>query len=187
MYVLVLVLLAQAQVSSNTPPPPPEPPKWEIFMGLQGGLRPDSLGAGGAGLLGVNRQLLSFLRVELALGLGAYAQPTDVVTLIRLGARLEWPNLGRLHPFVNVAFAHQHEAGWEHVRTDPLPAIIGLSAHGVNHRSGVETGLGVAYDLPGRKGVPVSGRVGIKAAVTHLLGVGSPRFVELTTLVGLCF
>lgn len=187
MNVLVLVVLAQAQVSSTQPAVPKEPPKWEVFVGLQGGLRPDTLGGGGGALLGVNRQLFKWLRAELALGLGVYAQPVDVLTLIRLGARLEWPTDGRLHPFLAVAFAHQHETGWEHVKHDPVPAIIGLSEHGVHHRSGLETGLGLAYDLPARKGLPISGRVGVKAAVTHLLGEGSPRYLELTTLVGLCF
>ncbi len=188
MNVLVLVLLAQAQLSSTQPAVPPrEPPKWEVFMGLQGGLRPDSMGGGGGMLLGVNRQFFSFLRAELSLGLGAYAQPIDVLTMIRIGARLEWPNLGRLHPFLLVAFAHQHEAGIESVKADPIPVVLGLSENGVNHRSGLETGLGLSYDLPGRKGAPVSGRVGVKVSVTHLLGVGSPRYVDLTTLVGLCF
>lgn len=184
---LVMVLLAQAQVSSAQPAVPREPPKWEVFMGLQGGVRPDTLGGGGGALLGLNRQLFSWLRAEISLGVGAYSQPTDVLTMIRLGARLEWPNLGRLHPFVVVNFAHQHEAGWEHVVADPVPVVIGLSEHGVNHRSGIETGLGVSYDLFARKGVPVSGRIGVKASLTQFLGVGPPRYIDLTTLVGVCF
>ena len=185
----LLVLLSQAQVSSTQPEAPPrDPPKWEVFMGLQGGIRPDTLGGGGGALLGVNRQIFSWLRAELSLGLGVYSQPVDVLTMIRLGARFEWPNLaGRLHPFILVSFAHQHEAGWEHVKMDPFPVIVGLSEHGVHHRSGIETGLGLAYDLPGRKGSWLSGRLGVKASVTHLLGEGSPRYVDLTTLVGLCF
>ena len=69
----------------------------------------------------------------------------------------------------------------------PIAVVLGLSEHGVHHRSGLETGLGVAYERPGRKGVPVSGRVGIKASITHLLGEGVPRSFDFTTLVGLCF
>lgn len=160
-------------------------------MGLQGGLRPDSVGFGGAGFLGATRQIVSFLRAELGLGLGAYSTPIDqsfdMVTLIRIGARLEWPGLDRWHPFLAVAFAHQHETPWVHVKMDPVPAVLGLSEHGVHHRSGIETGLGLAYDLRARKGVPVGGRIGVKASVTHLLGDGAPRYVELTTLVGLTF
>lgn len=187
---IVLVLLAQAQVSSTQPAPVPrEPPKWEVFMGMQGGLRPDTLGGGGGALLGVNRQIFSWLRAELSLGLGAYTQPVDVLTMIRVGARLEWPNLGRLHPFLAVNFAHQHEAGWDHVKRDPIPVVLGLSEHdgGIHHRTGIETGIGVSYDLFARKGVWGAGRIGVKASLTSLLGDGSPRYVDLTTLVGLCF
>ena len=186
---LVLVLLAQAQVSSKQPEVPKAPPKWEVFMGFQGGLRPDSIGPGGGALLGVNRQILSWLRAELSLGLGVYSQPLDVLTMIRVGARLEWPSLGRLHPFLVVNFAHQHEAGWELVKQDPIPVVLGLSEHegGIHHRTGIETGVGISYDLFARKGLPVSGRIGVKASVTSLLGDGSPRYVDLTTLVGLCF
>ena len=185
---LLLVVLAASQISSTQPEAPPrEPPKWEVFMGFQGGIRPDTLGGGGGALLGVNRQFFSWLRAELSLGLGAYSQPVNVLTMIRIGARLEWPTQGRLHPFVLVAFAHQHEAGWESVKADPVPVVLGLSENGVNHRSGIETGLGLSYDFPARKGGALSGRIGVKASVTHLLGVGSPRYVDLTTLVGLCF
>lgn len=184
---LVLVVLAQSQVAAPLPAPVREPPKWEVFLGFQGGVRPDTLGFGGGTVLGVNRQLLSWLRAELSLGLGAYTQPVDILTLIRVGARLEWPTQGRLHPFLALAFAHQHETGWAHVSSDPLPAILGLSEHGVHHRTGLETGLGLSYDLWGRRGSLFSGRVGVKASVTHLLGEGPPRYVDLTTLVGLCF
>ena len=191
MNLLVLVLLAQApQVSATQPAPPPrDPPKWEVFMGFQGGIRPDSLGGGGGALVGVNRQILSWLRAELSVGLGMYTQPIDVLTMIRLGARFEWPTQARLRPFLSVNFAHQHEAGWEHVKMDPIPVVLGLSDHesGVHHRSGIETGLGLVYELPARKNVPISGRIGVKASFTALLGAGPPRYVDLTTLVGLCF
>ena len=131
----------------------------------------------------------NWLRAELSLGLGVYSQPVDVLTMIREGAGFEWPTLARLRPFLSVSFAHQHEAGWEHVKMDPIPVVLGLSEHenGIHHRSGIETGLGLAYDLPARKGSPISGRVGVKAAFTALLGDGPPRYVDLTTLIGLCF
>lgn len=188
---LVMVLLAQAQLTTPQPEPlPKEPPKWEVFMGLQGGIRPDSLGGGGGALLGVNRQVFfNWLRAELSLGLGAYSQPVDVLTMIRIGARFEWPTQGRLRPFLSVNFAHQHEAGWEHVKLDPIPVVLGLSEHenGIHHRSGIETGLGLVYELRARKGSAISGRIGVKAAFTALLGEGPPRYVDLTTLIGLCF
>ena len=68
-----------------------------------------------------------------------------------------------------------------------MPVVIGLSEHGVNHRSGVEAGLGISYDFLARKGSIFSGRVTVKASYTHLLGVGPPRYIDLTTLMGLCF
>lgn len=188
---LVMVLLAQAQVTTPQPEPlPKEPPKWEVFMGLQGGIRPDTVGGGGGAVLGVNRQIFfNWLRAELSLGLAAYSQPVDVLTMIRVGARFEWPTSGRLKPFVSVNFAHQHEAGWEHVKMDPIPVVLGLSEpeNGIYHRSGVETGLGLVYELPARKGSAISGRIGVKAAFTALLGEGPPRYVDITTLIGLCF
>jgi hypothetical protein len=184
---IVLVVLAQAQVAAPVPPVQKEPPRWEVFLGFQGGIRPDSLGGGGGAVLGVNRLFFSWLRPELSLGLGAYSAPLDVLTLIRLGARFELPLAGRLRPFLGVYFAHQHESGWEHIKQDPVPSIIGLSEHGVHHRSGLETSLGLTYEFLARKGSMLSGRLGLKAGVTHLLGHGPPRYVELTTLVGLCF
>jgi hypothetical protein len=186
---LLVALLAAAPQITAPADPPLRDLKWEVYWAASGGIRPDAqLTGGGGSFLGVSRQLVSFLRAELAVGLGVYnAAPADILTMIRLGARLEWPGLDRWHPFINVAFAHQHESSWEHIKMDPIPAIVGLSEHHVNHRSGLETGLGVTYDLRGRKGLPIGGRVGVKASVTHLLGTGSPRYVELTTLVGLIF
>ena len=49
MNLLVLVLLAQSQVQAKVETPR-EPPRWEVFMGVQGGVRPDTLGGGGGGL-----------------------------------------------------------------------------------------------------------------------------------------
>lgn len=194
MNVLVLMLLAQAQVTTQLEPPR-EPPRWEIFVGAQGGVRPDALGGGGAGLIGVSRLFFSFLRPELWLGVGAYTQPTDVLTMFRAGVRLEWPGLERWHPFINVDYAHQQEAQWHHVVQDPWGTLTGLG--GVNHshangavhvlhRNGIETGLGIAYQVPlGRSAF--AARLTAKASVTHFFEAGPPRYVELTTLVGFCF
>ncbi|MFT3708605.1 MAG: hypothetical protein QM817_13215 [Archangium sp.] len=192
MNALLLASFLAAAPVVNTPAEPEtalKDLKWEVYWGLQGGIRPDAqISGGGGSFLGVNRQIFSFLRAELAVGLGAYnAAPVDVLTMIRFGVRLEWPNLERWHPFIVVDFAHQHESGWQFIKEDPVPAVVGLSEHHVNHRSGIETGLGIAYDLRGRKGLPIGGRIGVKASVTHLLGTGSPRYVELTTMVGLIF
>lgn len=185
---LALLLLSQSPtVVTPREPLPVAPLKWEVLIALQGGLRPDTGSFGSGALIAVNRELFSFLRAELALGLGAYAAPVDVLTMIRVGIRLEWPGLERWHPFLALGFAHHHESAWEHISTDPVPAIIGLSEHGVHHRSGLETGAGVTYDLPARKGLPIGGRLGGKLSVTHLLGEGAPRTIELSLLAGLRF
>lgn len=187
---LLVLVLAQPEVSAHVEKPH-EPPKWEVFVGASGGLRPDALGGGGAGLIGVSRVFFGFLRPELWLGGGAYAQPTDVLTMFRAGVRLEWPGLERWHPFINVDYAHQQEAEWNHVLADPVGILSGLggvdhSHHGVIHRNGIETGLGVAYQLPlGRTAFAM--RVTLKASVTHFFEPGPPRYVDLTTLVGFCF
>ncbi|PZR10737.1 MAG: hypothetical protein DI536_18825 [Archangium gephyra] len=189
----VLVLLVLSQVVSQPVEAPREEPKWEIFVGASGGLRPDSLGGGGAGLIGVSRVFFGFLRPELWLGAGGYSQATDVLTMFRAGVRLEWPGLERWHPFINVGYAHQQEAQWHHVVQDPVGVITGLGgvnhshesgAQHVLHRNGIETGLGVAYQLPlGR----FAARLTLKGAVAHFFEAGPPRYVELTTLVGFCF
>jgi hypothetical protein len=79
------------------------------------------MSVGGGGFIGVNRLFFNFMRPELSVGLGAYTQPVDVVTMIRVGSCFEWPNLGRIHPFVLVSFAHQHEAGSGTREDGPLP------------------------------------------------------------------
>lgn len=191
MGLLVLVLLTQSQVHTQVDRPR-EIPKWEVFVGAQGGLRPDSLGGGGAGVIGVSRVFFGFLRPEVLLGVGAYAQPVDVLTMFRAGVRLEWPGLERWHPFTNVDYAHQQEAQWHHVVDDPVGTLTGLggvdhSSHGVLHRNGLETGAGVAYQLPLGRSSPFAARLTLKAAVTHFFEAGPPRYVELTTLVGFCF
>ena len=164
-----------------------EPPKWEVFFGALGGLRPDAIGGGGGGLIGVNRRLTSWLRPELSLGLGLYAGPGDVVTLIRIGTRLEWPSDARLKPYVWLAFAHNHEVAFESAAQHPVSSVLGLSEDGVNHRSGLDTGLGLSMDFPHRKDSRFGGRLNVRASLTHLLGLGPPRYLDLTMSIGLIF
>lgn len=185
MNALVLtLLLSGAPVAKESPP-------WEVFIGAQGGVRPDTRGFGGVALFGVNRVFFGFLRPELWLGAGAYANPTDVLTMFRGGVRLEWPGLKRWRPFINVDYAHQQEAGWEHVKAAPSQVLLGLGgvshsghAASVKHRNGIETGLGVAFDFPvGRFAL----RLTVKASLTHFFELGPPNYVELTSLLGFCF
>ncbi|MBS1150933.1 MAG: hypothetical protein H6Q89_2631 [Myxococcaceae bacterium] len=57
---VVAALLSQAPVAEEVVEE--APPKWEIFVGLTGGLRPDTVTGGGIGLLGINRRIFSWLR-----------------------------------------------------------------------------------------------------------------------------
>ena len=56
-----------------------------LGLGAQAGVRPESRGFGGVALFGVSRVFFGFLRPELSLGAGAYANSTDVLTLFRGG------------------------------------------------------------------------------------------------------
>ncbi len=185
MNALVLALMLSAAPTEKETPP------WEVFIGVQGGVRPETRGFGGAAWFGVNRVFFGFVRPELMLGAGAYANATDVLTMFRGGVRFEWPGLQRWRPFINVDYAHQQEAGWEHVKAAPGEVLTGLgglnhSAHAasVRHRNGIETGLGVAFDFPvGRFAL----RLTVKGAFTHFFEAGPPNYVELTSMLGFCF
>ena len=167
----------------------PEPSTWELFVGLSGGVRTDTTSFGGIGHVGLNRRVFSWLRPEVSVGLGLFDGPLDAVIAIKIGARLEWPSDARVKPYVWLAFAHGHELGWEHAKMDPVGGILGLSSHGehgVNHRSGLDSGLGLSVDLPrviGRFGA----RANLRASVTHLLGDGPSRYVDLFGTVGMLF
>src|SRR5215210_1127828 len=78
----------------------------------------------------------------------AYDAPFDYVIQIRIGSRFELPLAGPWKPYLWTAFAHNHESPVKMVLSDPLGHIFGLSNHGVNHRSGLELGLGMAYEFP---------------------------------------
>ena len=185
---VVAALLSQAPVAEVEAAP--EPPKWEIFVGLTGGLRPDTVTGGGIGLLGINRRIFSWLRPEISVGLGLYEGPLDAVVAIKIGSRIEWPSDSRVKPYVFVAFAHLHELGWEYAKADPVTGILGLSSHadhGVNHRSGIDTGLGLSFDLRNLAGSSFGFRFNLRATLTSLLGDGPKRYAELMGTVGLIF
>ncbi len=181
MHVLVaLVLLAVPETSRSV-----EPPSWEAWTGISAGLRPDTRGGGGIGLIGFNRSV-GRVRPELVLGLGAYGGPADLLTLVRAGARFE-KRLDRLTPYLWLAFAHNHETPLSNAAKNPLPVALGLSEDGVNHRSGLEAGVGVSYELPPRAPDRLHGRVGVRAAVAQMLGSGPPRYVDLVLSLGIAF
>ena len=187
-HVLVVLSAVASQLQVDSSPLAVEaPPKWEIYFGATGGVRPDAPGGGGAGVLGINRRVTSWLRPELVVGLGGYSGPAQLVTVIRIGARLEWPGEARLKPYLWLAFAHNHEVAFESAKANPVGSALGLSEDGVDHRSGLDTGLGVSFDLPLRKDGLFAGRLNARASLTQLLGAGPPRYVDLTASIGLCF
>ena len=185
---LLVVATLISQAPAEEPVAAPEPNKWEIFVGLTGGLRTESTSFGGAGVLGINRRIFSWLRPELSVGLGLYDGPLDAVIPIRIGTRIEWPGDARVKPYLYVAFAHQHEMAWEHAKMDPVLGILGLSSHGehgVNHRSGLDTGLGLSIDVLRFGGFGL--RANVRASLVQLLGDGPPRYIDVTGTVGLTF
>ncbi len=167
------------------------PSRWEVFVGLAGGLRTDSLGPGGIGLIGINRRVFSWLRPELSVGLGLFTAPLDALVAIKIGTRLEWPSDARIKPYLFLAFAHLHELGWEDAKADPITGLLGLSSshgdHGVHHRSGLDSGLGVSLDLLRSKDSGLGARLNVRASMTHLLGEGPSRYVDLLATLGLIF
>ena len=137
--------------------------------------------------MGIAFAILPWLAPELSAGLGAYAGPTDILIPLRIGVRFEIPLHGSVKPFLGLAFAHNHETALEHVLMDPLPAIFGLSEHGVHHRSGFEVGVGVSWEFwrfaRGRFGARWQTRLNF----SQMFGVGPPRYLELATGVALAF
>jgi hypothetical protein len=175
---LMAILYAQTPTFS-------EMPKWEVFSGFSAGIRPETKGVGAVGLLGVTRQLLAWLRLEGSVGMGLYTSPLDHLVPFRVGARVEWPS-SWVRPFLSVAFAHQHETPWAHFVQSPVGVTLTQSEH-LHHRTGVDTGIGVVFDFPGRRAGGLAGRLTTRVSIAHFLGAGPPRYVDFTTTVGLCF
>jgi hypothetical protein len=159
---------------------------WEVWMGVLGGVHPDSMGGGAVGELGIDRKVGRYFRPEFDIGLGAYAAPTLVQTHFRIGTRVEYPRRG-IVPYLWVAFAHQHESAWSDFVSEPLADLLTLSMHGVNHRSGVELGGGASYDFPRLADGRLAGRVGLRATMVQLWGIGPPRYAELLATLGVLF
>jgi hypothetical protein len=185
--VLALTLTAgEAPALSQTETTTASDTPWELWVGMSGGVRPDSMGGGGIGELGMDRKVGRFFRPEIDVGLGAYAAPTLVETRFRIGTRIEYPREG-IVPYLWAAFAHQHESAWNDVVTDPVSDLLGLSTHGVNHRSGLEVGAGASYDFPRLANDRLAGRIGLRATMAQLWGIGPPRYAEVLASVGVLF
>lgn len=157
-----------------------------LSAGASLGLRPASGTFGGTGLLSLSARLLPFLRPELVLGYGLFGAPFELVTVIRIGARLEAPLAFPVRPYLWVAFAHNHEVGVDVVAQHPLDSILGTSENGVRHRSGLELGLGASFDVLQLRRGTLGLRVGLRATAALFLGAG-PAYGELLTTLGTTF
>lgn len=166
--------------------PEPPPPVWEVYVGANGGARVDQQHGGGGVLLGVNRKFFNFLRPELMVATGAYDGATfDYVIQIRIGARFELPLDSPWKPYLWTAFAHNHESPWTMVIKDPAGHLFGLSNHGVHHRSGLDVGLGVAYEVPRLTKWKIATRVGSRVSFTQFFGDSQPpRYLDFMLTVG---
>lgn len=185
---LAAMSLAQPEVSSDVPrwPASPELRRFEVSAGASLGLRPTSGTFGGTGLLSLSARLLPFLRPELAIGYGLFDAPFQLVTVIRIGARVELPLAFPVRPYLWLAFAHNHEVGVDEVALHPLDSLLGTSEHGVHHRSGVELGVGASFDVVQFRKGAVGLRVGVRATAALFLGAG-PAYGDLLTTLGTTF
>lgn len=185
---LCAVLVLQAEPAVDDKQEDRGPKNWEIYGAVMGGVRLSEQGGGGVAAIGVNRRFW-FVRPELMVGLGAYDKPADMLTVIRIGARLEWPfGESAFKPYLWLAFAHNHESGFDDVKQAPLAQIFGLSEQGVHHRSGAEAGLGFSWQLPRILTDVVRGKIGARLTFTQFLGDSyPPRYLDLTLTAGLAF
>lgn len=83
-----------------------------------------------------------------------------VITYLSLGGTL-YGRIGRLRPYVRLAFVHQHEEPMPGVRDDPFGAAFGVG-DGIRHRAGFGSGLGL--DLPVYKGKSTEMVVGVETS-----------------------
>ena len=79
------------------------------------------------------------------LGRLGYGSVDDrVLTYLSLGGTL-YGRIGKVRPYVRLAFVHQHEESTSAVSSDPFGAMFGVG-DGIRHRGGFGSSLG--FDLP---------------------------------------
>jgi len=159
---------------------------WQLDLGASGSLAADTRGFGGAASLTVSRRFFGWVRPLAGFGVGARG-PGELLNLIRFGVRLELPWERAWRPFLGLAFAHNHETAFEQVREAPLAAALGLSDHGTNHRSGLDTSLGVNVELPSRPDAGATGVAGVSLSAAAMAGTGPVWTVAMNAWVGLAF
>lgn len=159
---------------------------WELASTFSAGVAP-GVDAGGGGFAGltVSRSFTAWFRPELGFGLGA-RMPGDLVNVIRVGARFEWPWERQWRPFLSVAFAHNHETPFEAASKNPIGSALGLEESGVRHRSGIEGGLGVAA-LFGTRPEGPRAIVGGRLMVAGMAGVGPVLQLGAQLSLGVAF
>jgi hypothetical protein len=204
---LATLSLAQAEVSPQDPAHTVEAPavkevekkgepnfpasssarRFEVNTGASFGMRPASATTfGGTGTLGISFRVLSFLRPEVVLGYGLFDGPFDLVTIIRAGLRGELPLNFPVRPYVWVAFAHNHEVPMDMVALHPVESLLGTSEHGTHHRTGIEFGGGVSWDVVQFREAAVGLRAGLRATAAIFLGTG-PAYGDLSLTLGTTF
>jgi hypothetical protein len=183
-----MLLVAEPEADVEDMQPDRGPKVWEVYAGVMGGMRVADPAGGGGFVVGLNRKFW-FFRPEALIGLGLYAQPVDMLTVIRIGTRVEWPwGEHAFRPYLWLAFAHNHESGIDNVIHDPVAQVFGLSEHGVHHRSGGEVGLGFDYELPRILTDTIRGKVGGRVTFTNFFGDDyPPRYLDFTGTVGIAF
>ncbi len=137
-----------ATVEEKAPEPLKPVPEGGLYLGVGGGLSPDTDNAGYlTGSLVIDRQL--FWRVGAWIsGEWAYiwrAPEPDFSLRLCFGARIDVvrSESKKWKVIADVAFAHQHEASQTVWRDHPFSSLIGESKDGLGHRSGVEAGGGL--------------------------------------------
>ena len=178
---------AAAETKETAPiwPASPSKRRFEINTGASFAMR--GLGTfGGNGTLGISVRILSFLRPEVVLGYGLYDAPFQLVTLIRAGLRGELPIEFPVRPYVWVAFAHNHEVPMDMVAMHPVESLLGTSEHGTHHRTGIELGGGVSFDLVQFRDAGIGLRAGLRATGAIFLG-NDPAYADLQVTLGTTF
>lgn len=183
---LVAALVVSAASVSESAAAPEPPPLWEAFIALSGGAQPEYGAFAGTGRIGLNRKVTSWLRPELQLFSGGSNGPNTFFNGIRLGTRLELPREGAI-PYLWLGFAHAHETSFENARRAPVSVSLGLSEDGVIHRTGLDVGLGVAWEFSKVRPGTLPGRLGLRASMVSLLGSGAPRTFEALATFGVGF
>lgn len=83
-----------------------------------------------------------------------------VITYLSLGGTI-YGRIGKVRPYLRLAFVHQHEEPVPGVREDPFGALFGVG-DGIRHRAGFGSGLGL--DLPIQKTKSVEVVVGVETS-----------------------